>query len=366
MESVLVAGGAGFIGSNFVRLLLARTDARVVVLDRLTYAGNLASLEDVQSHPRFSFVHGDIADHAAVTALLGQHRPDAVVNLAAETHVDRSIDGPRPFVETNLVGTFELLDAARRHVETLEPASRDRFRLLHVSTDEVYGSLGPTGRFAEASAYAPNSPYAASKAGADHLVRAYYETYRLPTLVTNCSNNYGPFQYPEKLIPLMTLNASEGRSLPIYGDGGNVRDWLHVEDHCAALLLVLLHGSPGGRYNVGAGEERTNLEIVDAICAALESIRPAAQNPALAGRGIRRYADLRSFVPDRPGHDRRYAVDATRLKTELDWRPAHPFQDGLPATVTWYLEHREWCQTVLAGKYGRERLGLGEAGPARS
>jgi dTDP-glucose 4,6-dehydratase len=366
MESVLVAGGAGFIGSNFVRLLLARTDARVVVLDRLTYAGNLANLADVRSHSRFGFVQGDIADRAAVAALLERHRPDAVVNLAAETHVDRSIDGPRAFVETNLVGTFELLDTVRQHLEMLEPARRARFRFLHVSTDEVYGSLGPTGRFAEASPYAPNSPYAASKAGADHLVRAYHETFRLPTLVTNCSNNYGPFQYPEKLIPLMTLNAVEGRPLPLYGDGGNVRDWLHVEDHCAALLLVLRHGVPGGRYNVGAGDERTNLEIVDGICTALESIQPAAENPALAARGLARYADLRTFVPDRPGHDRRYAVDATRLTVELGWRPAHRFQDGLRATVAWYLAHREWCHTVLAGQYGRERLGLGEAGPARS
>ncbi|HEX2501463.1 MAG TPA: dTDP-glucose 4,6-dehydratase [Methylomirabilota bacterium] len=365
MESVLVAGGAGFIGSNFVRLLLARTDARVVVLDRLTYAGNLASLADVRAHPRFEFVQGDIADGGAVTALLAKHRPDAVVNLAAETHVDRSIDGPRAFIETNLVGTFELLDAARRHVETLEPARAARFRLLHVSTDEVYGSLGPTGRFGETSPYAPNSPYAASKAGADHLVRAYHETYRLPTLVTNCSNNYGPFQYPEKLIPLMTLNAVEGRPMPLYGDGGNVRDWLHVEDHCAALLLVLRQGMPGGRYNVGAGDERTNLEIVDGICAALESMRPAAGNPALSARGARGYADLRTFVPDRPGHDRRYAVDATRLTTELGWRPAHRFEDGLRATVAWYLEHREWCEMVLAGRYGRERLGLGGGDQAR-
>jgi dTDP-glucose 4,6-dehydratase len=365
MESVLVAGGAGFIGSNFVRLLLASTSARVVVLDRLTYAGNLATLADVRAHPRFEFVQGDIADRAAVMALFTKHRPDAVVNLAAETHVDRSIDGPRAFVETNLVGTFELLDAARLHLETLEPAGRARFRFLQVSTDEVYGSLGPTGRFEEASPYAPNSPYAASKAGADHLVRAYHETYRLPALVTNCSNNYGPYQYPEKLIPLMTLNAIEGRPLPLYGDGGNVRDWLHVEDHCAALLLVLRRGVPGGRYNVGAGDERTNLEIVDAICAALESIWPAAGNPVLAGRGIARYADLRTFVPDRPGHDRRYAVDATRLTAELGWRPAHRFEDGLRATVAWYLQHREWCDTVLTGKYHRERLGLGERDPAR-
>src|SRR5262245_55530536 len=243
METVLVAGGAGFIGSNFVRLLLARTDARVVVLDRLTYAVNRASLADVRAHPRFAFVQGDIADRGAVESLLVTHRPDAVVNLAAETHVDRSIDGPGAFIETNLVGTFELLDATRRHLQALEPARRARFRFLQVSTDEVYGSLGPTGQFAEVSPYAPNSPYAASKAGADHLVRAYHETYRLPTLVTNCSNNYGPFQYPEKLIPLMTLNAIEGRPLPLYGDGGNIRDWLHVEDHCAALLTVLRQGT---------------------------------------------------------------------------------------------------------------------------
>jgi dTDP-glucose 4,6-dehydratase len=360
MESVLVAGGAGFIGSNFVRLLLARTDAQVVVLDRLTYAGNLASLADVRAHPRFAFVQGDIADRTLVAALLQQHRPDAIVNLAAETHVDRSIDGPRAFVETNLVGTFELLDAARRHLEILEPAHRARFRFLHVSTDEVYGSLGPTGRSAETSPYEPNSPYAASKAGADHLVRAYHETYRLPALVTNCSNNYGPYQYPEKLIPLMILNAVEARPLPLYGDGGNVRDWLHVEDHCAALLLVLHQGVPGGRYNIGATDERTNLEVVDGICAALESIRPAAANPALAAKGIHGYADLRTFVPDRPGHDRRYAVDATRLRTELGWRPAHRFGQALRATVAWYLEHRTWCETVLAGKYGRERLGLSE------
>jgi dTDP-glucose 4,6-dehydratase len=360
MESILVAGGAGFIGANFVRLLLARTDARIVVYDRLTYAGNLASLADVASDPRFAFVRGDIADRAAVEALLREHRPDAIVNFAAETHVDRSIDGPRAFVETNLVGTFELLEAARRHLETLDPDRRGRFRFLHVSTDEVYGSLGPTGRFAEESPYAPNSPYAASKAGADHLARAYHETYRLPTLVTNCSNNYGPFQYPEKLIPLMILNAAEGRALPIYGDGGNVRDWLHVEDHCEALLLVLRRGAPGARYNVGAGDERTNLEIVDAICAALESIRPAASNAALLERGVTGYRDLRTFVADRPGHDRRYAIDATHLRTELGWRATRRFEEGLRATVAWYLEHRAWCEQVLGDTYRRERLGLGD------
>ena len=359
MESVLVTGGAGFIGSNFVRHLLARTEARVVVLDRLTYAGNLATLADVRSSPRLTFVQGDIGDRTAVEALLREHRPDAVVNLAAETHVDRSIDGPGPFVETNLVGTFELLDAARRHLDTLDPVRRGRFRFLQVSTDEVYGSLGPVGRFVETSPYAPNSPYAASKAGADHLVRAYCETYRLPALVTNCSNNYGPFQYPEKLIPLMTLNAVEGRRLPIYGDGGNVRDWLHVEDHCAALLLVLRHGVPGGRYNVGAGDEWTNLQIVDGICAALETIRPAAGNPAIVARGVARYSDLRSFVADRPGHDRRYAIDATRLRTELGWRPVHDsttvFERPSPGTSS-TGNGVTWCSGT---GYRRERLGLG-------
>jgi dTDP-glucose 4,6-dehydratase len=364
MESLLVTGGAGFIGSNLVRLALAGGARRVVVLDRLTYAGNLATLEDVVADPRFVFVRGDVGDAGCVEALLAEHRPDAIVNLAAETHVDRSIDGPRAFVTTNLVGTFQLLETTRRHLAGLDAARRAAFRFLHVSTDEVYGSLGATGRFTEDSPYRPNSPYAASKAGADHLVRAYHETYGLPAIVTNCSNNYGPYQYPEKLIPLMTLNAAEGRALPIYGDGGNVRDWLHVEDHCAALWLVLRGGQPGARYNVGADNERTNLEIVDAICAALETLRPAALNPALRARGIARYPELKAFVPDRPGHDRRYAVDASRLRRELGWRPSRPFDAGLRATVEWYLEHREWCQAVLAGRYGRERLGLGEPAPA--
>jgi dTDP-glucose 4,6-dehydratase len=361
VDTIVVTGGAGFIGANFVRHALARTDARVVVFDKLTYAGNLDSLAEVASHPRYAFVQGDIAERDSVRALFRDHRPRAVVNFAAETHVDRSIDDPASFVRTNVAGAFELLEAARlHHREHPDPG----FRFLHVSTDEVYGTLGATGAFSETTPYAPNSPYAASKAGADHLVRAYHETYRLPTLLTNCSNNYGPYQYPEKLIPLMTLNAIDGRPLPLYGDGGNVRDWLHVEDHCAALLLVLRAGAPGGRYNVGAGDERTNLQIVDGICAALEAIRPAAANPALAARGVRRYADLRTFVADRPGHDRRYAVDATRLTTELGWRPAHRFEDGLRATVDWYLRHRPWCETVLGGKYARERLGLGEASPS--
>jgi dTDP-glucose 4,6-dehydratase len=351
VKTLLVTGGAGFIGSNFVRHALARTDARVVVLDALTYAGNLESLADVSSHSRYEFVQADIADRDAVRAAFRAHRPDAVVNFAAETHVDRSIDGPGDFVRTNLVGTYELLEAARAH-------AGEGFRFLHVSTDEVYGTLGPEGAFSETTPYAPNSPYAASKAGADHLARAWHETYRLPVLITNCSNNYGPYQFPEKLIPLMTLNAIEGRPLPIYGDGGNVRDWLYVEDHCEGILQVLEKGRPGGKYNIGGGNERTNLQVVDALCAALDAELPAAANPALAARGLRSYSELKTFVPDRPGHDRRYAIDASLIRRELGWQPRHAFEQGLRETVRWYLAHRAWCEAVQSGKYRRERLGL--------
>jgi len=359
MDTWIVTGGAGFIGSNFVRLALARSNARVVVVDKLTYAGNLASLAEVADHPRFHFVKADIADRTAVDQILREHRPSAVLNLAAETHVDRSIDGPAAFIQTNVCGAFELLDAARHHVAQLDGSSRRRFRFLHVSTDEVYGSLGPTGAFDETTPYEPNSPYSASKAAADHLVRAFHATYGLPVLLTNCSNNYGPYQYPEKLIPLMILNAIDGRPLPIYGDGGNVRDWLHVADHCEGLLRVLEHGRPGERYNLGGGEERSNLEIVDAICIQLEQIRPATSNPVLAAAGIASYAVLKSFVPDRPGHDRRYAIDASKIRAELGWRPQRDLAKGLAETVHWYLEHREWCEEVQAGGYARERLGLG-------
>jgi dTDP-glucose 4,6-dehydratase len=358
MGPIVVTGGAGFIGSNFVRHALARTDARVVVLDKLTYAGNLESLADVAAHPRYAFVQADIADREAVRAVFRERRPEAVVNFAAETHVDRSIDDPASFVRTNVTGTFELLEAARLFLRE-SPGAAARFRFLHVSTDEVYGSLGATGAFSETTPYAPNSPYAASKAGADHLVRAYHETYRLPVLLTNCSNNFGPYQFPEKLIPLMILNAVEGKSLPIYGDGGNVRDWLYVEDHCEGILLVLRKGVPGGKYNVGGGDERTNLQVVDALCAALEAEQPAATNPALAARGIGSYARLRTFVPDRPGHDRRYAIDASKIRAELGWRPRHTFEDGLRETVRWYLTNRAWCEAVQSGSYRRERLGLG-------
>jgi dTDP-glucose 4,6-dehydratase len=355
VRTIVVTGGAGFIGCNFVRHALARTEARVVVLDKLTYAGNLESLADVSSHPRYAFVEGDIADREAVRDLFRREAPSAVVNFAAETHVDRSIDDPAAFVRTNVTGAFELLEAARLFLRE-KPA--EGFRFLHVSTDEVYGTLGPTGAFSETTPYAPNSPYAASKAGADHLVRAYHETYRLPALITNCSNNYGPYQFPEKLVPLMILNALEGKSLPIYGDGGNVRDWLYVEDHCEGILLALERGAPGEKYNIGGGNERTNLQVVDALCAALDVELPAARNEALSARGLRSYAELKTFVPDRPGHDRRYAIDAAKIRRELGWTPRHAFEDGLRETVRWYLANRPWCEAVQSGKYRRERLGL--------
>jgi dTDP-glucose 4,6-dehydratase len=345
--TLLITGGAGFIGSNLVRYALAQTADRIVVVDKLTYAGSLLSLREPLEDTRVAFVEADVGDVAAMRRVFGDYAPRAVVNLAAETHVDRSIDSAHPFIATNIVGTFVLLEAAREHLRGLSPSGRERFRFLHVSTDEVYGTLGPSGRFREETPYAPNSPYAASKASADHLVRAYGHTYGIPVLTTNCSNNYGPYQFPEKLIPLMILNALDGRPLPIYGDGANVRDWLHVEDHCAGLLAVLARGRLGETYNIGAGNERTNLEIVDRICDAIDALRPGADS--------RR---LKTFVPDRPGHDRRYAIDATKIARELGWRPARSFEEGLRETVRWYMEHRDWCEGVQAGRYDRGRLGL--------
>jgi dTDP-glucose 4,6-dehydratase len=349
MGALLITGGAGFIGSNLVHYALAHSADRIVVVDTLTYAGSLLNLEAPLRDWRVTFVRGDIADGDAMARVFADHQPTAVLNLAAETHVDRSIDSPRPFVDTNIVGTFVLLEAARGFVASLGAASREAFRFLHVSTDEVYGTLGARGHFSEETPYAPNSPYAASKAAADHLVRAWGHTYGLPVLITNCSNNYGPFQFPEKLMPLMILNAIDGRPLPIYGDGGNVRDWLHVEDHCAGVLLVLAKGRVGEKYNIGGGNERTNLEIVDTICDAVDELRPSS-----AARRA-----LKTFVPDRPGHDRRYAIDATKIRQELGWSPRHTFDSGLRETVRWYLEHREWCEQVQQGRYDRERLGLG-------
>ncbi|MCH2170923.1 dTDP-glucose 4,6-dehydratase [Myxococcota bacterium] len=356
-EVWIVTGGAGFIGSNFVRLALGQRDAHIVVVDKLTYAGHLENLSEVAGDPRFTFVKADIADRPAMEEIFRVHQPTALLNFAAETHVDRSIDGPTAFVQTNLMGTFVLLDVARNHLNSLDSTSREAFRFLHVSTDEVYGSLGPEGAFTETTPYQPNSPYSASKAGADHLVRAYFATYGLPTIISNCSNNYGPYQFPEKLLPLMILNATEGRDLPIYGDGSNVRDWLYVEDHCAGILLALERGRLGEKYNIGGDCERTNLEIVDALCEALERARPSGANPALLSRG-KTYTDLKTFVDDRPGHDKRYAIDATKIRRELGWSPAHDFASGLAATVDWYLANRNWCEEVQSGRYERERLGL--------
>jgi len=356
MSTLLITGGAGFIGSNLVRHALEHTSERLVVLDKLTYAGNLLNLEGTLDDPRVTFVRGDIADRVLVARVFQEHRPDGVLNLAAETHVDRSIDSPHPFIDTNIVGTFVLLEASRQFTASMGAAG-ESFRFMHVSTDEVYGSLGPPGQFDEETPYAPNSPYAASKASADHLVRAYWKTYGLPILITNCSNNYGPFQFPEKLIPLMALNAAEGRALPIYGDGGNVRDWLHVDDHCSGLLLVLRKGRVGEKYNVGAANERSNLEIVDRICDVLEELRPAASNPALRRAGVSSYRALKTQVPDRPGHDRRYAIDAAKIRRELGWAPHRTFDAGLRETVKWYLDRPDWVEAVR-GNYNRERLGL--------
>jgi dTDP-glucose 4,6-dehydratase len=359
VETLLVTGGAGFIGSNFVRFTLARHAERVVVLDALTYAGSLENLAGCLDDPRVEFVEGDIADAACLAELFARHRPAAVLNFAAESHVDRSIDSPAPFLVTNVRGTFELLEAGRRLLREADDATRARFRFLHVSTDVVFGSLGAAGSFSETTPYAPNSPYAASKAAADHLVRAWHATYGLPALLTNCSNNYGPYQFPEKLIPLMILNAVEGKPLPIYGDGLNVRDWIHVEDHCAGIDLVLRRGRVGESYNIGGGNERTNLEVVDTICAALDRLLPATTNPRLAGR-VASYRELKTHVEDRKGHDRRYAIDASKVRAELGWKPAHDFAAGIETTVRWYLDNRSWCEAVQReGAYRRERLGLG-------
>ncbi len=359
METMLITGGAGFIGSNLVRLALAETTAAIVIVDKLTYAGSLNNLGDVLQNPRVTFSRTDIAEQRAVAELFRTYQPQAVVNCAAETHVDRSIDNPWPFVETNLMGTAYLLEEARKYVTSLD--AQRQFCFLHVSTDEVYGSLGPLGRFSESSPYAPNSPYSASKASADHFVRAYYETYGLPTLITGCSNNYGPYQFPEKLIPLMILNALEGKPLPIYGDGQHVRDWLHVEDHCRGILLALRQGKSGERYNIGGGNEQTNRAVVEQVCAILEELLPASKNAALKKRGITAYSDLMIFVTDRPGHDRRYAIDATKIRTQLGWRPRYTFEHGLAQTVRWYVGNRRWCEAIEADRYKRERLGLGAA-----
>jgi dTDP-glucose 4,6-dehydratase len=352
-ETLLVTGGAGFIGSNFVISTLHAGGCRIVNLDKLTYAGNRDSLALLEGDPRHVFVQGDIVDRGLVTKLLTEFRVTAVLNFAAESHVDRSISGPGDFVQTNIVGAFELLEACRLHVAALRPEQAAAFRFLHVSTDEVFGSLGPAGHFTEASPYRPNSPYAASKAAADHLVRAFFRTYGLQTLTTNCSNNYGPRQFPEKLIPLITLNALEGRPLPVYGNGLNVRDWLYVEDHCEALRLVLERGRPGQTYAIGGRSEMTNISLVETICDLLQELVPPTVQPKTA-----RYRDLIRFVPDRPGHDVRYAIDPSKTESEIGWKPRHTFSAGLRRTLLWYLANRPWCDRIAAGVYRRERLGL--------
>jgi dTDP-glucose 4,6-dehydratase len=348
MKKVLVTGGAGFIGANFV--LQAVEDGMTVVnLDKLTYAGNLETLKSVAGSPLHIFVHGDIGNRELVSSLLATHRIEAIVNFAAESHVDRSIDGPAAFIETNVVGTLGLLEATRDYWRGLPRDAAEAFRFLHVSTDEVYGSLGDEGLFTESTPYAPNSPYSASKAASDHLVRAFRHTYGLPTLTTNCSNNYGPYQFPEKLIPLVIQKALAGEPLPIYGDGMNVRDWLLVGDHCSAIRRVLEAGRIGETYNVGGNSERANLVVVKTICGILDTLRPRPDgNP---------HESLITFVRDRPGHDRRYAIDASKLKDELDWTPSHTFETGIKETVRWYLENSTWVQGILDGSYKLERLG---------
>ena len=360
-DAIVVTGGAGFIGCNFVRTALAHGTTRVIVLDLLTYAGSHENLRDLDGDPRVVFVQGDIGDGPLVARIQREHRPRAIVNFAAESHVDRSIDGPAPFLVTNVMGTFQLLEAAKAFLAEAGAEAAERFRFLHVSTDEVYGSLGAEGAFSEETPYAPNSPYSASKAAADHLVRAWHHTYGLPALVTNCSNNYGPHQFPEKLIPLMLLNALDGEPLPIYGDGGNIRDWLHVDDHCEGIWLALERGRLGEKYNIGGGNERTNLELLDLLCEHLEALRPARENAALRARGIESYAALKTFVADRPGHDRRYAIDATRIRRELGWAPRYDLASGLRQTVEWYLDHADWCEAIQRERYQRQRLGLRES-----
>lgn len=350
MKTILLTGGAGFIGSNFARLTLALGRFRIINLDKLTYAGNLESLAPVMDNPNHVFIKGSIGDGVLVKQLLFKYRPDIVVNMAAESHVDRSIDGPADFIYTNIVGTFELLEAVRAYWNQLTGAEKKEFRFLHISTDEVYGSLGLDGFFTEESPYAPNSPYSASKASSDHLVRAYYHTYGLPVLTTNCSNNYGPYQFPEKLIPLMVINALAGKTLPVYGDGQNVRDWLYVEDHCRAIHCVLERGRPGEVYNIGGNNEITNLSVVNYICTILDELRPRKD-----GSSYRRQID---YVQDRPGHDRRYAIDASKVKRETGWAPGETFETGLRKTIHWYLENEDWYRRVLDGSYRGERLGL--------
>ncbi|WP_417566243.1 dTDP-glucose 4,6-dehydratase [Marinobacter sp.] len=354
---LLITGGAGFIGSAVIRHIIANTRDEVVNLDKLTYAGNLESLAEVSGSERYSFEHVDICNRAELDRVLTQHQPDAIMHLAAESHVDRSIDGPADFIETNIVGTYTLLEAVRQYWQALEAQRRQNFCFHHISTDEVYGDLdGPENLFTEQTPYAPSSPYSASKASSDHLVRAWHRTYGLPVLVTNCSNNYGPYHFPEKLIPLVILNALEGKPLPVYGKGEQIRDWLYVEDHAVALYTVVTDGKIGETYNIGGHSEKRNIDVVQAICSLLEELVPEKV------AGLANYRDLITFVTDRPGHDLRYAIDAGKIQKELGWAPAETFESGLRKTVQWYLDNLEWCKRVQDGSYQRERLGAGPAG----
>ena len=349
-HSILITSGAGFIGSNFISYIQqGYPEYRIINLDALTYAGNLESLLGIHAGEQYRFVQGDICDRALMEQILSEEQPAAIVHFAAESHVDRSIDGPDAFVKTNVNGTFTLLEATRKWWRELSPERRESFRFLHVSTDEVYGSLGATGFFTEETPYAPNSPYSASKAASDHFVRAYHRTYGLPVLTTNCSNNYGPYQFPEKLIPLMILNALAGKSLPVYGDGMQIRDWLYVVDHCRALLTVLKRGAPGETYNIGGHNEMTNIRIVHALCGLLDELQPHSDGKL--------YKEQITYVTDRPGHDRRYAVDAGKIGRELGWLPQETFMTGIRKTVEWYLHNVTWCERIANGKYRQERLG---------
>ena len=345
-ETWLVTGGAGFIGGNFILQQILKENRKIINLDKLTYAGNLDTLSTIENHENYTFIQGDIGDDTLIAELIEKHQPSAIVNFAAESHVDRSIDAPDDFIQTNILGTFNLLKHALNYYKSLP--ENNNFRFLHVSTDEVYGSLGESGLFTETTPYSPNSPYSASKASSDHLVRAYHHTYGLPVLTTNCSNNYGPFQFPEKLIPLIITKALNFESLPVYGDGKNIRDWLFVEDHCSAIETVITSGKIGEVYNVGGNEEKQNIQVVHALCDILDELRP------VEGKCRR---DLITYVRDRPGHDQRYAIDASKLKTELDWEPTESFESGIKKTVEWYLDNKHWCDRVLDGSYQGQRLG---------
>lgn len=349
MKTVLITGGAGFIGSNFINFISKKYDFRIVNLDLLTYAGNLDSLQSCEKNSHYTFIQGDICNAELVKELFVNYQPDTIIHFAAESHVDRSIDGPATFIQTNINGTFNLLENSKQYWTSLNKTKKAQFQFLHVSTDEVYGSLGLNGYFTEETPYAPNSPYSASKASSDHLVRAYFHTYGLPVLMTNCSNNYGPNQFPEKLIPLMLLNALEGKPLPVYGTGQNIRDWLYVEDHCTAILAVLEKGKPGEKYNIGGHNEKTNLDIVYTLCDILDSKKPRADGKS--------YREQITFVKDRPGHDMRYAIDASKIQRELGWVPAETFETGIVKTVDWYLNNLDWCRRITDGSYQRERLG---------